>query len=103
MARLVILTKGRPGRAIELGKGRLTIGRAEDNAFQISDPAISTYHCEVILSGKDLVVKDLGSTNGTFIGADKITSAILKPGQRFLLGDVELRFETRAKVSMRAR
>ena len=46
MARLVILTKGTPGRAIELGKGRLTIGRAEDNAFQISDPAISTYHCE---------------------------------------------------------
>jgi len=103
MARLVILTKGKPGRAFDLGKERMTIGRAGDNAFQISDPAISTYHCEVILSGKDLVVKDLGSTNGTFIGGDKITSAILKPGQRLLLGDVELRFETRAKVPMRAR
>ena len=54
-------------------------------------------------SGKDLVVKDLGSTNGTFIGGDKITSAILMPGQRLLLGDVELRFETRAKVPMQAR
>lgn len=103
MARLVILTKGKAGRALELGTERMTIGRAGDNAFQISDPAISTYHCEVILSGKDLVVKDIGSTNGTFIGGEKITSGILRPGQRLRLGDVELRFETRATVPMRAR
>jgi hypothetical protein len=103
MARLVILTKGRAGRAIELGAERMTIGRAGDNAFQISDPAVSTYHCEVTMSGKDLVVKDLGSTNGTFIGGEKITSGIVRPGQRLRLGDVELRFETRAKVPMRTR
>ena len=103
MARLVILTKGKAGRALELGAKRMTIGRAGDNAFQISDPAVSTYHCEVIMSGKDLVVKDLGSTNGTFIGGEKITSGIVRPGQRLRLGDVELRFETRARVPMRAR
>lgn len=103
MARLVILTKGREGRAFELSAKRVTIGRAADNGIQISDPAVSTYHCEVMMSGKDLIVKDLGSTNGTFIGGDKITSAILKPGQRLRLGDLELRFETRAKVPMRAR
>jgi hypothetical protein len=103
MARLVILTKGKPGRAFELGKERVTIGRAADNGFQITDPAVSTYHCEVILSGKDLVVKDLGSTNGTFIGGERLTSAILRPKQGLRLGDVELRFETRATVPMRAR
>ena len=81
----------------------MTIGRAADNTFQISDPAVSTCHCEVIMSGKDLVVKDLGSTNGTFIGGEKIKSGIVRPGQHLRLGDLELRFETKARVPMRAR
>lgn len=93
MARLVILTEGMTGRALELGANRVTIGRTGNNTFQIFEPSISTHHCEVFLHGNEVVVKDLGSTNGTFIAGTKITRDVLKPGQHLRLGDVELKFE----------
>jgi hypothetical protein len=103
MARLVILTEGMTGRALELGANRVTIGRDEDNTFQIFQSSISTRHCEVYLCGKDYVVKDLGSTNGTYIAGAKITEGVLKPGQHLRLGDVELKLETDATTGTPAK
>jgi pSer/pThr/pTyr-binding forkhead associated (FHA) protein len=94
MVKLVILTQGMGGRACELKVDKTTIGRVEDNTFQISEQSISSHHCEVLLRGSDVVVKDLDSTNGTFIGTEKITESVLKPGQTLRLGQVELRLET---------
>ena len=45
MAKLVILTQGMTGRAHELNVDRTTIGRVEDNTFQIADPSVSSHHC----------------------------------------------------------
>ena len=46
-----------------------------------------------------MVVKDLGSTNGTFIGGERVTTeVVLKPGQILRLGQVEMRLETGAPV-----
>jgi pSer/pThr/pTyr-binding forkhead associated (FHA) protein len=95
MAKLVILTQSLAGRSHELNADRTaTIGRVEDNAFQIAEQSISSHHCEVFLRGGDVVVKDLDSTNGTFINDEKITEGVLKPGQTLRLGQVELRLET---------
>jgi len=94
MAKLVIQTQGVSGRACELKVDKTTIGRVEDNMFQISEQSISSHHCEVLLRGNDVVIKDLNSTNGTFINDEKITESVLKPGQRLRLGQVELRLET---------
>ncbi len=94
MAKLVILTQSMSGRACELKADKTTIGRVEDNMFQISEQSISSHHCEVLLRGSDVVVKDLNSTNGTFINDEKITEGVLKPGQTLRLGQVELRLET---------
>jgi pSer/pThr/pTyr-binding forkhead associated (FHA) protein len=94
MAKLVIQTQGMIGRACELKVDKTTIGRVEDNMFQISEQSISSHHCEVLLRGSDVVVKDLNSTNGTFINDEKITESVLKPGQTLRLGQVELRLET---------
>ena len=94
MAKLVILTQSLAGRSHELTADRTTIGRIEDHAFQIAEQSISSHHCEVLLRGGDVVVKDLGSTNGTFINDEKITEGVLKPGQTLRLGQVELRLET---------
>jgi pSer/pThr/pTyr-binding forkhead associated (FHA) protein len=65
----------------------------EDNSFQIAEQSISSHHCEVLLKGKDVVIKDLNSTNGTFINGEKITEKVLKPGQVLRLGQVEIRLE----------
>jgi len=94
MAKLVILTQGMTDRAHELKADRTTIGRVEDNMFQIAEPSVSSHHCEVLLRGSDIVIKDLDSTNGTFINNQKIGESVLNPGQTLRLGNVELRLDT---------
>jgi pSer/pThr/pTyr-binding forkhead associated (FHA) protein len=95
MAKLVILTQGLSGRAHELNVDRTTIGRVDDNTFQIAETSVSSHHCEVLLRGSDIVIKDLNSTNGTFINDQQVTGeSVLKPGQTLRLGTVELKLET---------
>lgn len=93
MSRLVVITEGLTGLSHELGTHWATIGRGDNNAFQIVETSISSQHCEVLLRGNELVVRDLRSTNGTFVGGRMITEAILQPGQTLRLGHVELRLE----------
>jgi pSer/pThr/pTyr-binding forkhead associated (FHA) protein len=93
MAKLVIQNQGMTGRAHELNVDRTTIGRVEDNTFQIADPSVSSHHCEVHLRGSEILIRDLNSTNGSFIGNDKITEQVLKAGQTLRLGQVELKLE----------
>lgn len=97
MARLVVLSEGFTGRTCELKVDKTTIGRVEDNAFQIPEPSVLSHHCEILLRGNDVVVHDLGSTNGTFVNGEQVTKeAPVKPGQILRLGQVELRLETGA-------
>ena len=93
MAKLVILTQGMTGRAHELNVDRTTIGRVEDNTFQIADPSVSSHHCEVLLRGGEVLIRDLNSTNGSFINDAQITESVLKPGQKLRLGQIELKLE----------
>jgi predicted component of type VI protein secretion system len=94
MAKLVLLSEGLTGKSYELKVDKTTIGRVDDNSFQIAEGSVSSHHCEVLLRGKDVVVKDLGSTNGTFINGERITEGALKPGQILRLGQIEMRLET---------
>ena len=96
MAKLVVISKGFAPVAHELGEGWVTIGRGDGNNFQLVEPSISGRHCEVRLQGTELIVRDLLSSNGTFIDGKKITEAVLNPGQVVCLGEVELRFEAAA-------
>ncbi|MCX8108741.1 MAG: FHA domain-containing protein [Verrucomicrobiae bacterium] len=93
MAKLVILTEGFAGTSYELKAERTTVGRHEDNAFVIPEPSVSGHHCEIILKGTEVVVRDLNSTNGTYINSQPISEGVLKPGQILRLGQVELRLE----------
>lgn len=95
MSRLVVLSEGLTGRTYELKVDKTTIGRVEDNAFQIADASVSGHHCEVLLRGNDVVVKDLGSTNGTFINGQQVTGeGVVKSGQILRLGTIEMRLES---------
>lgn len=93
MSRLVVISNGLAGLSHELGGHWVTIGRDNKNAFQIVERSVSNQHCEVLLRGNELVVRDLRSTNGTFIGGKTISEAVLQPGQTLRLGLVELRLE----------
>jgi predicted component of type VI protein secretion system len=94
MAKLVVLTAGMTGRTHELKVDKTTVGRLEDNTFQLAEPSVSSHHCEIVLRGSEVLIRDLNSTNGTFINGEKITEGVLKPGQTLRLGQIELRLET---------
>ena len=102
MAKLVILTEGLTGLTHELSVNSTTVGRADGNLFQIIEPSVSGRHCEILLRGDEVVVRDLTSTNGTFIKGERITEAILKPGQVLRLGRVDLRLEASTPVASTA-
>jgi hypothetical protein len=97
MAKLVLLSEGFTGRSHELIADKTTIGRVEDNAFPIPDPSVSSHHCEIFQRGGDILVKDLNSTNGTFIDGEQISAeSVVKHGQVLRLGQIQLRLETGA-------
>jgi pSer/pThr/pTyr-binding forkhead associated (FHA) protein len=94
MAKLVVLNEGLTGQSFELKSEKTTIGRVEDNNFQLAVGSVSSHHCEILLRGDEVVVKDLNSTNGTFVNGQQVTKeAVLKPGQTLRLGQVEIRLE----------
>ena len=99
MARLLIKTAGVDTRLIELKLGANRVGRSPDCDFQIVHPTVSGFHCELVLSEAGVLLRDLESTNGTFVNGKRIREARLEDGQTVHFGDIELFVETtEAKV-----
>lgn len=68
-----------------------TIGRAPQADFVLDRALVSRLHCRVVLGeGGELVVEDLGSTNGTFVNGRRVTRAAVAPGDVISVGRVEL-------------
>ena len=73
-------------RALSLNGGTLRIGRQEDNDIVLENPYISRYHAEIISEGSRHLIRDLGSTSGTFANGERITQRRLKNGDCIRLG-----------------
>src|ERR1041385_4110914 len=93
MARLVVNPGSPTSWEIELKPGANTIGRGFANDFKIPDPSVSGSHCQITLGNGNAILRDLGSTNGTFVNRSKISETPLQPGQTIHLGGVELLFQ----------
>lgn len=93
MARLLFEIDGFVSRSKDLGWGVSTVGRSEDNDVVITHPSVSSHHCEVELTPETLTVRDLHSTNGTFVNDRSVTVAVLDPGQTLRLGQVVVMVE----------
>src|ERR1041385_3372916 len=93
MPKLVVITHGLGDESHVLSADLTTIGRAAGNQIQIAEASISARHCEIRLRGNELLVRDLDSTNGTFIMGERITYGVLRLGQILRVGQVELRLQ----------
>jgi DNA-binding NtrC family response regulator len=71
----------------------LTVGSERGNDLCLTDPAVSRHHCVVRVNEDGVLVRDLGSTNGTTLGEYRVESAFLNPGARLRLGSSVLRFD----------
>jgi len=73
----------------ELTAGRVyVVGRAVTSDIPIFDPTISRRHAELTVSKTGVAVKDLGSSNGTFINGERVTEGTLEPGDSVTFGKV---------------
>ncbi len=84
------------GRIIELGDGRISVGRGLDNVLHLEDGTVSQHHAEFLVECGNAMVRDLGSTNGTRVNGRKITEARLIHGDQVSFGKVEVLFESEA-------
>jgi len=95
MPKLIFTDKSLAGRVYELVLEKTTVGRGEQNTLVISDGSMSAVHCEILMYGPEIIVRDLGSRNGTFVNGFKLVNqqAQLKSGQTVRFGMVEARLE----------
>ena len=94
MARLLIKTEGLKNQTLELRLGVNQVGRSPECDFPIDHPTVSVNHCQIVLSNDGVMIRDGGSTNGTFVNGDPVREAWLLPGQTVNLGDVDLFVES---------
>jgi len=82
-------------KPFQLGDGqRLILGRGEDVDIQILDSGLSRQHCCIEKAGDDFFVKDLTSTNGTWVNGKPVGRCRLKPGDHIRIGAVEFEFRS---------
>lgn len=89
----------------ELMQGALLIGRLEECAVCLADPLVSRMHARLIVQGDCVIVEDLHSANGVYLnGVRVVSTAVLREGDRLLMGTTELSlFENRAPSLLRLR
>jgi len=66
--------------------GRCVIGRKPGCELQIPVSTVSRQHCELVIDGDEIKLRDLGSSNGTFLNEVRVQEATLSPGDRLTIG-----------------
>ena len=64
------------GISADLANAPVLIGRGNDAAIRLDDDYVSTRHARIVSSGDQWYVEDLGSTNGTYLGSQRITQPV---------------------------
>jgi hypothetical protein len=91
MARLIVQSSEQhTGQIIELKPGVTRFGRGARNDYPLNDPAVSDQHCEVLVDHDLVFVRDLNSTNGTFINHQPVHESMLYAGQVLQIGPLEM-------------
>ena len=96
---LVVLRGRSSTTALKLGDGVTTAGRHDECQLRIKSSEVSRKHCQFFEKNGMLMVKDLGSSNGTFLNGKKIEGQrVLEPGDELTVGPVKLRVESGSKA-----
>ena len=95
MPKLLFISQDFSGRFHVLESEKTTVGRGNHNSLVLHDNSISKSHCEIQVNGVEVIVRDLGSKNGTVVNGERLRSQQrqLKHGQIVKFGSVEARLE----------
>ena len=83
---------GAGGTVARLGPGWTLIGRSSKSDIVLDSLLVSRGHARVECAGGQCTIEDLGSANGLFVNHRRVSRAVLSPGDRLRLGDVELTY-----------
>lgn len=73
---LHVMSGANQGQSVPLGEGPILLGRGTDAAIRLDDDYVSTRHARFATNGEQWFVEDLGSTNGTYIGSQRVTTPV---------------------------
>lgn len=90
--KLIIRINNRVQGEYFIHKKRINIGRHRDNDLRIDDPLISRQHAQILQQGRTIYLRDLNSTNGTFVNNKRVDIAALEEGTVVKLGNCLLTF-----------
>ena len=77
---------------IPLPKGRTRVGRGSEADVKVNDRTLSRIHLELLFNGEKAGVRDLGSTNGSFLNGQKFQEGPLVNGDIIACGNTEIKF-----------
>ena len=83
------------GSSLPISRSPIVIGRLPECGVVLGDTNVSRRHAQVALDDGQVVVTDLGSTNGTFVNGRRVTRATVRPGDELSIGTSRLRVEVR--------
>ena len=78
----------------------LQIGRSRQNAIVLNHPHVSRNHAVLEVKGRDILLRDLNSSNGTFVNGLRVKDASLRADDLISVGPFEFRFDERAAASV---
>jgi tetratricopeptide (TPR) repeat protein len=92
-ARLQLVSGNGSGRAFDLTQERVNIGRDDSNVICLNDDTVSSHHALLVRVGDHFKLRDLISTNGTYLNGERTMDAVLRHGDVLRFGEVEMRYE----------
>ncbi len=98
--KLVAVSGRSAGRAFAVVRASATVGRHPTNDFVVDDPRVSGVHLELTRVQGRVRARDVGSTNGTWLGPHKVTDVELAMGGELTIGDTLLRLEVDENVAV---
>ena len=87
------------GMVVAIERG-LTIGRSEEAEVCVPFEGVSRQHAALSVSGNDVRLRDLGSTNGTAVNGSEVSEVVLAAGDRIQLGSVEFEFRIEGQTGL---
>jgi DNA-binding NtrC family response regulator len=87
------------GKKAGLRQGTIVVGTDPQCDLVLSDPAVSRQQFEIQTTPEGFLLRDAGSTNGTFIDRLRVTEAVLPPGTRIQIGRTQIKFAPRDERS----
>jgi transcriptional regulator with GAF, ATPase, and Fis domain len=90
--KLVVITGKQRGSEFVVASDLYRIGKASENDLQLDDETVSRVHFEIVRDAKGYLVRDMKSTNGTFLDGAEVKEAYLRSGSVIRIGSSELKF-----------